>query len=453
MLAALPYALCRPAIDPIVAAVQETRAAAGASRPPAYAAPTETDRQLYEDAWRRGFDVKFGLGSLVMQSLAMAPVSALGVVLLYRVLAAWLGASRPALWLALLYGFGTPIFLRAGFLNHNAMMATTGLLGFAALWGRGVLEEAGVERRFLVAGLAGGLSVLLDYSGVILLAGLGLYGLARHARGADAAGLARIGLCYTIGFLGPLLLLWFYQWQSFGHPFYPAQHWMTPTEYFRAGYRGFDWPQPELARMLAFDYRYGLFTSCPLFLLALAAPFVNRRLAEEGRVPRLPRLELLACVAVFAALFVFFSSVHYTRWQFNTGVRYLVPAFPFLFLLVVVVLAQLPRLLAGVVAVLSIAFAWATAMVRDVSGGKVALADPDAGRGVLDPVLRVLTEGPQLPALTTLSRMQGYGVLGSGNLSPLPFFALAGVALYVVWRRGQRGRARPPSAAPPASSV
>jgi len=51
----------------------------------------------------------------------------------------------------------------------------------------------------------------------------------------------------------------------------------------------------------------------------------------------------------------------------------------------------------------SVALAWCMAMARDVSGGKVDLADPDTGLGVLDPVLAVLTGGFQLPALTTLS--------------------------------------------------
>jgi hypothetical protein len=87
-----------------------------------------------------------------------------------------------------------------------------------------------------------------------------------------------------------------------------------------------------------------------------------------------------------------------------------------------------------VVGVGSIAFAWSMAMVRDVSGGKVELSDPDTGLGVLDPLISVLTSGPQLPVLTTLSRMEAYGALSSGAIHPLLVLALLGGLLWVVWR-------------------
>ena len=92
-----------------------------------------------------------------------------------------------------------------------------------------------------------------------------------------------------MGALGPLALLWFYQWQAFGHPFYPAQHWMPAVAWIDQGYRGMSPPQPDLLLALAVDRRYGLFVSCPLFLLALAAPFVNR-----GAARRLAAFELWA---------------------------------------------------------------------------------------------------------------------------------------------------------------
>ena len=139
------------------------------------------------------------------------------------------------------------------------------------------------------------------------------------------------------------------------------------------------------------------------------------------------------CLAVSGALWLFFSGVHYTRWQFNTGVRYLAPAFPFLFLLATTVLLRLPWIVRRVIGVFAVAQAWCMAMSRDVSGGKVDLFDPDAGLGVLDPILRVLSEGFQLPVLTTLSRMEGYGDLSAGEGSPLALFAVAAALLAVIW--------------------
>ena len=429
MLAAIPYAVARPVIDPIVTSVRERRAAGGDIEPPAYDAPTETDRRFFEEAWRRGFDVKFGLASIVMQSLAMATTSALGVVAMYVLLCGWLRNSRRALWLALLYAFGTPLFLRSGLLNHNMMMGTVALVGFGLLWNPSGRPRPSSAGRVALAGLACGLAVLLDYSGVIVAAALA--GFARWQVRHEISWPRTVGLL-TLGALGPLLLLWFYQWRSFGHPFLPPQHWMPPVEYIEVGYQGLGVPSLEIARSLALDLRYGLFVSCPLFVLALAAPFVNRR-AADGRAS-LPTPVLVCCAAISVGLFVFFGGVQYTRWQFNSGVRYLAPAFPFLFLLACVTLLRLRRPLQIAIGLASVAFAWMLAMARDVSGGKVDLADPDAGLGVLDPVVRVLTEGPQLPALTTLSRMEGYGILSSGSLHPLVAFAVLGALLYLVWR-------------------
>jgi hypothetical protein len=434
MIGAIPYAVSRPVIDAVVRRVNARRESTDAE-PPAYHTPIPTDRQLYEEAWRRGYDVRFGLASVVMQSLAMAVICAFGVVVMYLLLDAWLGHRHVALWLALLYAFGTPAFYRAGVLNHNMMIATAGLLGFAVLWDRWNWERVSLQARFFLAGLCGGMALLLDYSGMILLAGLWLYGVTVIGpRTAFARSALRLHVRYALGALGPVLLLWFYQWRSFGHPFLPPQHWMPPEAYFELGYLGIAGPNLEIMRLLAVDYRFGLFVSCPLFLLALFAPIANRSGSAQ-----LPWRELVACLTCAVAFLLFFSGVHHVRWQFNTGIRYLAPTFPFLFLATAVVLLRLPRIAAWTVGMLSVGLAWMMAMSRDVSGGKVELTDAEVGRGVLDPVLTVLTQGPQLPVLTTLSRMEGYGPVSANIVRPWHIFVLLAIVLTLVWKT--RGRA------------
>jgi len=424
---AIPYALSRPVIDRVVERLSQTRKELGAATPPRYDAPTEKDRRFYDQAWRRGFDVKFGLGSFVMQSFGMAVISAAGVVAMYLLLISVVGSPALALNLALLYAFGTPVFFRTGFLNHNLMLAHISLIGFALLWNHWDWPAGSPRRLFFLGGFSGGLAVLLDYSGLIILAALWIYGISKYSRNRQQTDAFRLTLTYAAGTLGPLLLLWFYQWRCFGNPFLPPQHWMPPVEYSDQGYQGIALPQWSLTAALAFDYRFGLFTSCPLFLLTAFAPFVNRR------SKLLPRPELTLCLAITAAFLVFFSSVQYTRWQFNTGVRYMAPAFPFLFLLVVVVLQCLVQKWVRVISLASVMFAWCMAMARDVSGGKVELTDPDSGLGVLDPILTVFTGGPRLPAVTTLSRMGAYRDLIGPNLTFL-VFALAAAILFFVWK-------------------
>ena len=419
MFAAIPYFLARPVIDPVVKGAQAKRAAGGQTEPPSYNSPWPMARDFYKEAWRRGFDIKFGLAAFVMQSLCMAPVSALGVVVMFFVLRRMFQSDKTALWLSLLYAFGTPVFFRTGYLNQNMMLGHFAFMGFVTMWNPGESERWSKRTRFFLGGLAGGTALLFDYSGVVLLLGLFLYGFAKRVRVASLADAMRQGSWYWLGALGPVCVLWLYQWQSFGHPFYPGQHWMPPVEWSDLGYQGYGSPQLELLLALAFDYRFGLFCSSPLLLLAPFCPLLSRSARRF-----LPDLELGFILVLFVAFWVFFSGSNYTRLQFNTGIRYMAPMFPFLFVPAAVVLMQLPRLVIFFIAVASVTESWCLAMYRDV----------ERGLGVLDPILHVFLGGFQLPALTTLSRMGGqYGEFFPQGVSPLPLFALTAVVLYGVW--------------------
>jgi len=419
MLAAVPYALSRPIIDPIVNEVNQKRAAEGLTEPPKYQSPWPMARNFYKEAWHRGFDIKFGLASFVMQSMCMAPSSALAVVIMFFLLRILFGSDRTALFLALLYAFGTPVFFRTGYINHNLMLGHIAFLGFFALWNPGESDRLSTQTRFFLGGAAGGTALLFDYSGLVFLLGLFFYGIVKTFVTSTPKKSLRNGFLYVLGASGPVALLWFYQWKSFGHPFYPGQHWMPPVEWIELGYQGVGLPQFDLLLALALDYRFGLFVSCPLFLLALVAPFVNR-----GTLRLLPVLELATFLSLFLALWLLFSGINYTRLQFNTGIRYMAPIFPFLFVPASIVLMRLPRLAIYFIAIFSVMQSWCLAMYRDV----------ERGLGVLDPVLHVLIGGFKLPSLTVLSRMSGqYGKYFSNGVSPLPLFALTAAILYAVW--------------------
>jgi hypothetical protein len=419
MVAALPYALARPIIDRLVQRVNRQRAASGLSEPPGYQSPWPMARAFYAEAWRRGFDVKFGLAAFVMQFLAMAPSSALGVVAMFYALRQVLASDRTALWLSLLYAFGTPVFFRTGYLSHNLMLGHIAFFGFLALWNPGRAARPSETTRLFLAGLTGGLAILFDYSGAVLTVALLLYALARSRLGSADGALLRRAAWFGAGGAGPILLLWLYQWRSFGHPFYPGQHWMPPVAWIELGYQGVTAPRLDLLTALAFDYRFGLFVTCPLMLLGLLAPFVDR-----GPARRLPVLETALVLGCTLGLWLFFGGVHYTRLQFNTGIRYLAAIFPFLFLPTAVVLVRLSRRTVYFVAVLSVLQAWALAMYRDV----------ERGLGILEPIVRVLFGGFQLPALNVLSRMGGqYGDYFAHGVSPLALFAVTAAIIVGIW--------------------
>ena len=73
----------------------------------------------------------------VTHFLLMAPSSALAAVLMFYALRYATRSDRTAMWLALLYAFGTPVFFRTGFLNHNVMLGHIAFAGFLAIWNPG----------------------------------------------------------------------------------------------------------------------------------------------------------------------------------------------------------------------------------------------------------------------------------------------------------------------------
>ena len=418
MVAAIPYAIARPVIDGIVENVQNLRKASGQTDPPAYHSNWPMAREFYAEAWRRGLDIKIGLGAFVMHAFCMAPSSALGVVVMFYLLRHIFQSNRTALWLAVLYAFGTPVFFRTGFLNHNLMLGHIAFAGFLVMWNFHAEHKQPVFWRAFLCGLTGGTAILFDYSGIVIFAAMLCYCVMKRILDVSWRDAFKHGLMYIVGALPPLCMLWFYQWVSFGHLFFPGQHWMPPVEWIDLGYQGYGLPQFELFTMLGFDYRFGFFVSCPLFLLAIISVWANRR----GPF-RLPWIELAFMLSLFGIFWLFFSGSNYTRLQFNTGIRYMTPMFPFMFVPAAIVLIRLPRRAVLMIAFFSVALAWCMAMYRDV----------ERGLGVIDPVVRTFLGGFQLPALSRISRMEAYSSLIPDGVSPLPLFALAAAVIAIIW--------------------
>lgn len=428
MLAAIPYVLARPAISAATNAVQARRAASGRTEPPEFTTPRPNARRFFAEAWRRGLDVKLGLAAFVTHFLLMAPSSALGAVLIFFALRWATGSDRTATWLALLYAFGTPVFFRTGFLNHNLMLGHIAFAGFLVLWKPWPQETPSLRVRYALAGATGGTAVLFDYSGIVFLLGLFGYALVKRAlETRTSTDVVRSGAWYVLGSLPPILLLWFYQWRAFGNPFLPGQHWMPPVEFIDRGYQGYGGPQLELLGSLLFDHRYGLFAAAPVLALALVPRFLRR---DRDRV--LPLLEESACLLLFLGLWVFFSGNNYTRLQWNTGIRYMTPIIPFLFVPAAMVLLRLPRVFVYGIGIGSVVLGWCMAMNREVW----------RPLGVLEPVFRIFTGGFELPVLTTLERMRAmFGDRLPDPLSPLPLFVLAGAVIFLLWKVGPRAGA------------
>lgn len=419
MLAAIPYAMARPIIDPLVHHVQQARNANKQLEPPKYDSPWPMAQEFYRESWRRGFDIKFGLGALVMQAFCMAPVSALGVVVMFHLLGILFQSEKTALWLSLLYAFGTPVFFRTGYLNHNMMLGHFAFMGFVCMWNPGHSQRWSSAMRFFLGGLAGGTAILFDYSGIVLLMGMFIYGLVKRFSDGSVRDAVVHGWWYFVGTLGPVGLLWLYQYQAFGNAILPGQHWMPPVEWIEQGYQGYRLlPYADILVSLLVDYRYGFFTSAPILLLAIGTPLVWNRL--KGIVPQ---LELATMLALFAGFWLFFGGNNYTRLQFNTGIRYMSAMFPFMFVPAALVLVRLPRIAVYFISLICVTESWSLAMHRDV----------ERGLGLLDPMVHVFFGGFELPLLTAVSRIGAYTEFFPRGPSPIPLFILTAAIIYGIW--------------------
>lgn len=415
MLAAIPYAAFRPLVDRVVARVLANRDTASADSA-VYNDPREARVKFFRQAYARGLDVRFGLVGIITMVFCMAPLSALGVVAVCRILEGTGLSERHAVLLSLLYAFATPVLFRSAYLNQNLAIGIVAIAAFLLLWNPGERLRMSESRRLVLAGLLAGFGFLCDYSGALALGILGLYALSKARDHSDWGGVIRAGALYTAGALPMILILWFYQWQAFGNFILPPQQWMPAVIYSDQGYQGVTGPNLGLLVELLVNPSFGLFVSAPLLILAIGAPFVARR----GK-SFVPARELLVCFAITVAYVVFFSAIAYTRLQWSTGIRYLMPVVPFLFFPAAVVLMRMPRAAAFAMVLLAVTVSWSMAMVRNQYG-------------VHQNIIRVFVEGFQLPWLSTLGKMaQQYAPWLQGRPSALPVLLFCAVVIAGIW--------------------
>jgi hypothetical protein len=414
ILAAIPYALALPLVNRI-APVRPPKPGEKVSAE--YKEVHEDRVDFYRKVRERGLDVHLGAAAMVTSCFFMAPLTALSVVVMYRLFLRLNLSLKLSLWMSLLYAFGTPVFFRTATLNLNLLVALLSLFAFALLWWPSGARAGREPVRYFLAGLLAGWSVVTDYTGVITVGTLGLFALACQLERKSLWLAVKGALWFVAGTVGPLAFMLFWQWYCYGNPWLPAQYHM-PKKFFLgyASERGFGRPLPAALWGLLFDPLYGLLVFAPVFAVALYHPALLLR--RKNLVP--PAVALFAC-GFFVVLWVFCSCIHYTlRFQWQDGIRYIIPAVPFLFLLVADVLVHVPRALCYLVALAAVAESWCLAMVRE---------------NPVESIARVLLHGFELPWLTSLSKAapQYFPLLAEGD-SPIPLFLLWGVVIWVIWR-------------------
>jgi hypothetical protein len=458
MLGSIPYAVARPVIDAILRANPRLTAPKPAA---SYDDPRPNRTNFMNEARARGLDIKLALAAAVMHAGLMAPLGAIAAVVLFAFLRARLNDERLAMWMALLYAFGTPIFFRSAFLNQNAILAHCVLFAYVVLaWPRGAaggergqgeresrdegearargappnsydttiaaasqhqdhaasINTAPTPGALVAAGAFLGIGLLNDYSAMPLLLAFGIWILALGWRRAGAAGAIADGLRYTAGAAGPIALLLAYQWVAFGNPLFPAQRYMPATRFSVRGWNGLTLPSFDLLWRNLLDPAYGLLAFCPMLVAAVAAPFIDRRHEGPGKS------ELWLIFGASFGLYLFNSANQFATLQWNTGVRYMVPAVPLLFIALIPVLRRAPRFVSAGLLLLTLTISWSVAMARE----NVPLS-----------LARIFTGGFELPWLTVLEKTSSaYAPFLEHGTSPIPLFCLTAAVLWLIWRNG-----------------
>lgn len=423
--AAVPLLILSPVLDRLEEYEQGRIARDGLSASEYRNERHPNSQAFFRLAKESGLTLRFGAATAATSAFLMAPLSALVVVLMFQILFDRGVSQKRALGLALLFGFGTPVFFRTGVLNHNMMLMYTTFVAFHLLWVRpGRTVPASLNRR-MGAGLLVGVGLALDYSGVVPLLVLFGYLIGSRARTVSLPAAVRESIPFVLASVPPVLFLWYSQWAMFGHPFLPGQYWMPDVTdmqifgefqnpYSTEGFRGFTWPAPDLYLLNLFDPSYGMFLYGPLLVLGLVPVFFYRR---EELI--LPSAERVFALVLFVALLTFCASNQYSRIQFNSGFRYLVPLVPIMFLAASDHLARMHRRWLWVLAVPVLLNSWIIAMVREP---------------VPESWSEVLSNGIQFPWFAVLRATLPEGHLVGNPLLPLAMLVLVAAVIVAIWK-------------------
>lgn len=458
VIAAVPLAVFDPLLDRIEA--WSKRKLAESPNPPdtTYDTKYPNRANMYKAARLAGKDLRFGASAAITSVFLMAPLSALFCVLVY-----WFflrrGVDRSrAVWLAFLFGFGTPIWYRTAHLNHNMFLMEALFGAFLLLFVEPGRDYAPSLKRRVWAGLLLGCAVSLDYAGGVPAVILGLYFLwnRRAIAGLGAA------LCESIpavlAALPPIAFLLWSQKIMYGGWFTPGQFVMRPVNYTEIGMKGITWPSPEVLLKNFFAPGWGLYTFGPLLLIALwPAP----RAQESSWI--LPRRERRWIAALVLAFLLFNAANIYSLMQFNSGFRYLLPIVPFAFLQASDHLARMGRATLSAITAVVLAHGLVLCMAREVNDTEKILRDRAVAENVSETELpgywrAMLTETPipmcyrrlfsaarpedvqgiQLPWLSVLAQTRSKDAGLRSSFLPLGLILAAFGACAALWIAGER---------------
>lgn len=287
---------------------------------PAYSAIHFVEKLLgiNPDDWRT-----LTLNAWLASLLSVGLLSALGVVIFYRLALAWTGCVLPSLLSALAFAFGTMFFPYATMLYEHNIIAATLLCSFYLLYRVKSMDtdapEQDKSRQWIIlSGFCAGYAAITNYIVAPVVIMLAAY-LIRTVKKKNSLFL------FGLGVLVPLLMICVYNLACFDTPFTTNYRHQNPlfNSDGHAVLNVFVLPQLQvLVSVLISPFR-GLFFTAPVLVLGI---FGIRELFKDEKFKS--EAWLFSCVICFFLLFI----ISFNGWQggWGTTPRYLIPALPFL---------------------------------------------------------------------------------------------------------------------------
>ena len=254
-------------------------------------------------------------------ALTSALFTAIAATMLFGVTIELTGSAGAGLFAALAYAFGTPIWGWSTTIFGHAAAAALLLIATIAVW-RGTYEERPGGGQALIAGLALGWAIVVEYQAALSGVAIGLWALWRLWRYPAATRTRPIAIA-AAGALVALVPLAVYNWIAFGTLFKLGYEGVVGFAGMHQGLFGLTYPKPEIVGQILAGAEKGLIWVAPILVVAPIGLglMIARRATRD-----------LGIVAAAVAVIVVLINASYVYWDggSSTGPRLSVPAIGFL---------------------------------------------------------------------------------------------------------------------------
>lgn len=336
-------------------------------------------------------------------------------------------SANAALCISLFFGFGTLAFSYSTTFYCHLPAACCSFLSFVLAMRIGYSRSSRKGMLAVLAGFAAASAVVIEPSALIMLAGVAGYLFCL------GEGRRYIPL-FMLGCLPPGAVLGWYNYVCFGHPLASSYNYSNDMVMWKVEGKLFGLPDlRRFYQLLVSPYR-GLFFTSPVLLMALPGLLFSLRRRQWVR-------EVLLCALLSVAFFLFIAGFHAWHGGSAAGPRYLLPVFPFIYVLAGLSLVRFPKLFL-LVGSLSLLINLSTTAVgneisRDIRNPLVEVVAKSllAGRVSINPVPFSHFERYNIYELAEVENWRALANHNSFNLGELffPHSLLSLVPLFVFW--------------------